>query len=149
MNQQQFEEKFNKKVQTAIKGMTFPADKIPEGFRDYLLLSLPVFTYHAVKCTLDEFEQVAEYAGNGGDLSMVCAFVALQMTRGVTAKDINVNLAVYCGMNRQLDEMALAWDMMTKDIKDQANREINGEYEAEQKKIGFNKKRASIVLPRN
>ena len=133
MTQPEFEVKFNARVGEAIKDMVFPADKIPEGLRDYLLLSLPVFTYHAVKCTLNEFEACAEYAGNGGELSMTTAFIALQVCPCVTANDIGVNFAVYCQMNRHLDDMALQWDTMTKAIKDGVNAAINAEFEASQK----------------
>lgn len=151
MNQQQFEAAFNAKVGESIKDMIFPAENIPDGFRDYLLLALPCFTYHAVKCTLEEFGQCAEYAGNGGEISMTAAFVALQITRGVTAKDIGVNLAVYCQMNRLLDDMALAWDIITKPFKEAANREINEAYEKQLKQqnasLALNTKGNKIVLP--
>ncbi len=138
MTQQQFEAKFNQRVTAAIKGMVFPAENIPDGFRDYLLLSMSVFTYHAVKCTLDEFEECAIYATVGGDLSLTSAFVSLQIARGVTAKDIGVDLPVYCQMNRLMDEMAIGVDVILKPIRDKINKELNEEFEKEQKQLRTN-----------
>lgn len=147
MNQNQFEQLFNEKIQADIKDMLFPAENIPDGLRDYLTLSLPVFTYHSVKCTLREFEQVAMWAAEGGDMPMVIAFIILQFTRGVTAKDISVNLVTYIEMNKLLDEMALAWDIITKPIKERVNSEINSEFEKQQSASKLNTKGSKIHLP--
>lgn len=147
MNQQIFEQKFNALVQDGIKNMLFPSENIPDGYRDYLLLCLPCYTYHSVKCNLEEFEACAEYASNGGEISMTVMFVSLQMARGVTAKDIGVNLAVYCAMNRYMNDMADAWEIISKPVKEAANRAINAEFEKQQKSDSLNKKGLKIHLP--
>jgi len=151
MTQQDFEKRFNERVSAEINGVIFPSENIPDGLRDYLTLSLPVFTYHSVKCTLEEYEQVAMWAAEGGDMPMITAFIALQITRGVSAKDIGVNLMVYIEMNKLLDDMSLAWDVIVKPTKERINRELNEEFEREYRKQqaaqALNRKGNKIHLP--
>jgi hypothetical protein len=146
MNQQQYEVEFNKRVTAILKELIFPAENIPEGVRDYLLLSLPCSNHYALQCSLDEFEEVADYAGNGGDIKMTTAFIALQIVRGVTAKDVGLNLAVYCQMNRLFADMAIAWEVIAGPFKEKIAREIGAEYEKSQKNKAINGKRPSIIL---
>lgn len=122
-----FDQIFNERMTALIKEVEFPMDKVPDGFRDYLTLALPVLTHHKLQCSLDEFISVCHYAANCCTLSMTSAWIALQATRSVAAKEIGVDMHLWAEMNKLLEVMVVDFNEVSAPYKEQAAKETDDE----------------------
>lgn len=147
MNQQQFETRYNALLTEKVKDCVFPADKIPEEFNDYVLICMPHITHRVLQCSIEEYEKVADFAGNGGDCSLATMSISLQIARSCPAATIGVNLAVYCAMQVHVDEMARISDVVLKPYQEKVMQAIQAEDALEKKKAALQGGGKRIVLP--